>query len=322
MLIDDITIRVKGGHGGQGAVAFDRNKFGQGPTGGSGGNGGSVYLEGVADIGALRRFHQAKDWPAEDGRAGRGQFRDGHRGEDVVLQVPVGTVVHNLTTGFDREILKIGERLLVAKGGLGGKGNFHFRSSVNTTPEESQPGLPGDKFNLRLELKLIADIGFIGLPNIGKSTLINALTNAESKVANYQFTTLDPHLGAYYDLILADIPGLIEGASGGKGLGIKFLRHIERTPTIFHFVDAASADPINDYQTIRAELRQYNEALLAKPEYILLSRSDLVPESELKAKLALLKKLNPNVLPISAIDDASLDKLKKLLNKLAKEKGA
>ncbi len=320
MLIDDITIKIKGGRGGQGAVAFDKNKFGQGPTGAAGGNGGSVYLEGVADIGALRRFHQVKDWSAQDGRAGRGQFRDGHRGEDVVLQVPVGTVAHNLTTGFDHEVLKIGEKWLVAKGGLGGKGNFHFRSSINTTPEESQPGLPGDKFNLRLELKLIADVGFIGLPNIGKSTLINALTNANSKVANYQFTTLDPHLGAYYDLILADIPGLIEGASGGRGLGIKFLRHIERTSTIFHFVDAAATDPVNDYQVIRAELRQYNEALLAKPEYLLLSRADLVSEKELKAKISLLKKLNKNVLPISAIDDVSLAKLKKLLNKLTKEK--
>src|SRR3989344_3324690 len=321
MLIDDITIKVRGGQGGPGAVACDKNKFGQGPNGGSGGNGGSVYAEGVPDIGALRRFHQVKDWEADKGRNGRGQFRDGHRGEDVVLQVPAGTIIHNLTTGFDHEILKIGERFLLAKGGLGGKGNFHFRSSVNTTPEESQLGLPGDKFNIRLELKLIADVGFIGLPNIGKSTLLNTLTRAESKVANYQFTTLEPHLGDYYGLILADIPGLIEGASTGKGLGIKFLRHIERTPTLFHFIDAASADPVADYQTIRKELGDYSPALLNKPEYILLSRIDNVPGKEVKAKLAILKKLNKNVLPISAIDDQSLAKLKKILDKLAKEKG-
>lgn len=320
MLIDEVTIRVQGGHGGQGAVAFDKSKTGQGPTGAAGGHGGGVYLTGVADIAALRRYRQVKDWAAEGGENGRSQFRDGARGPDLILPVPVGTVVHNATTGFKREIVKIGERLLVAGGGRGGKGNFHFRSSTNTSPEERESGTVGDKFNLRLELKLIADVGFVGLPNIGKSTLLNTLTAAKSPVANYQFTTLEPHLGAYGDLILADIPGLIAGASQGKGLGIKFLRHIERTPTLFHFVDASSADPVGDYKIIRKELGDYNAALLTKPEYLLLSRADTISEKELKTKVAALKKLNKNTLPVSAIDDKSSAKLKKILDKLAKAK--
>ncbi|MEA1929494.1 MAG: GTPase ObgE [Patescibacteria group bacterium] len=321
MLIDNIQIHVRGGHGGRGAVAFDKNKFASGPTGASGADGGGVYLEGVSDIGALRQFRHKKDYFAPDGQHGRGQFRDGARGEDLVFKVPVGTVSHNLETGFDSEIVKIGERLLVAKGGRGGKGNFHFRSPRNTTPQEFQPGLPGDDFELLLELKLIADVGFIGLPNIGKSTLLNTLTEAKSKVANYQFTTLEPHLGAYGDLILADIPGLIEGASGGKGLGHKFLRHVERTRTLFHFIDAGSEDPVGDYQTIRKELENYNPALLDKPERIIISRTDNVSEKDLKTVVTALKKLNKQVTPVSILDDKSIEGIRKVLNKLEKEKG-
>ena len=210
MLIDDITIRVSAGNGGKGAVAFTKNMMSLGPAGGNGGLGGSVYAVGVSDLSALGQFRFKKEFNAEDGRDGRGQFRDGHDGKNLLLKVPVGTVIHNLTNGTDVVIEKTGERVIVAQGGKGGKGNIKFKSARHTTPTYAQSGLPGESFNIRLELKFIADVGFVGLPNVGKSSLLNALTNAESKVANYAFTTLEPNLGAYYNLILADIPGLIE----------------------------------------------------------------------------------------------------------------
>ena len=320
MLVDDITIYIKAGNGGRGAVAFQKNKMALGPTGARGGNGANVYLEGVADLGALRQFRNKKDFLAPNGEQGKSQFNDGHKGDDLTLRIPVGTVIHNLTTKTQSELIKIGERLLVARGGFGGKGNFHFRSPTNRSPKEFQPGLPGEAFDVRLELKLIADVGFVGLPNIGKSSLINVLTNAQSKVANYQFTTLEPSLGAYYDLILADIPGLIEGASTGKGLGIKFLRHVERTRTLFHFIAADSDHPTADYKTIRKELGTYNKALLKKEEYIIISRSDMRPPAEVKKIVALFKRLKKTVIALSIYDDESLKELKKTLALLNKAK--
>ena len=254
MLIDDVTIKIKAGDGGSGSVAFNKTKMSLGPTGADGGNGGNVYLESESNLGALIQFRYKKELTAQNGERGKTQLNDGADGQDLVLKVPVGTVVHNLTTGQDMEIVSIGQRLLIAKGGRGGRGNYKFRSSTNTSPEEFEKGALGEEFELRLELKLIADVGFIGLPNVGKSSLLNELTNAKSKVANYPFTTLDPNLGAYYELILADIPGLLEGASQGRGLGIKFLRHIERTKTLFHFISAESTNPVSDYKIIRQEL--------------------------------------------------------------------
>lgn len=322
MLIDDVKITVKAGHGGPGKVAFQKVVMSLGPTGASGGHGGSVYMEGVSSLDALSQFRFKKDLHAPDGEPGGHQFRDGHRGDDLILKIPVGTVIHNLTTGKDAEIVKIGERILIAKGGNGGKGNFHFRSSKNTSPKQSQPGLPGEEFSLRLELKLIADVGLIGLPNVGKSSLLNELTGAKSRVANYKFTTLEPHLGVYYDLILADIPGLIEGASEGKGLGDKFLRHVERTKILFHLVSAESEDPVQDYKTIRNELGTYSKTLLEKDEYLFLSKSDVTDPKEAKKKLTALKKLNKNAQLLSVIDDESLKNVKKILDKLIKEKQA
>ncbi len=319
MLIDDIKIKVRAGNGGKGAVAFNKNIMSLGPSGASGGRGGSVYFEGISDLGALRQFRYKKDWEAEDGEDGRPQFRDGQNGKDLVFKVPVGTVIHNLTTGEDKEVEKVGEKVLSAKSGHGGKGNFHFRSSTNTSPTQFQTGLPGEAFELRLELKLIADVGFIGLPNVGKSSLLNELTNAQSKVANYAFTTLMPHLGVYYGLILADIPGLIEGASEGKGLGMKFLRHVERTKVLFHFVSAESEDPAADYKVVRQELKFYNPELTKKEEYVFLSKSDEASPAEVKKKVAVLKKINPAVTAISVYDDESLGRVKKILNKLLKE---
>jgi len=320
MLIDDIKIKVKAGHGGRGAVAFNKVMMSLGPTGADGGKGGSVYLEGVSDIGALSQFRGKKELKVEDGEDGKSQFRDGEDGKDIILKVPIGTLIHNLSTGEDLEIISIGQRLLIAKGGKGGKGNFKFRSSVNTSPTEFQEGLPGEEYELRLELKLIADVGFVGLPNVGKSSLLNELTNAQSKVANYPFTTLDPNLGVYYELILADIPGIIEGASENKGLGIKFLRHIDRTKTLFHFISAESLNPIKDYKIIRNELGAYNKKLLDKTEYIFLSKSDLLNNDETKKKLNQFKKVNKKVILISILDDKSIKKVEKILRKIIERK--
>lgn len=320
MLIDDVKIKIGAGHGGHGAVAFNKNMMSLGPTGATGGKGGSVYCEGVSDLSALGQFRYKKEFEAENGQDGRSQFRDGHDGKDLVLKVPVGTVVHNITAGTDISVEKIGEQILLAKGGTGGKGNFHFRSSTNTSPKESKPGTPGESFELRLELKLIADVGFIGFPNAGKSSLLNSLTKATSKVGNYPFTTLEPNLGTYYELILADIPGLIEGSSSGRGLGIKFLRHVERTKILFHLISSESDDPVKDYKTIRKELGLYSKELLEKPEYVFLSKSDLAEKDELKKKLAALKKIDSKVIAISIIDDESMKKVEKILNAIKAEK--
>lgn len=316
MLIDDVTIKVRAGNGGKGAVAFNKNLMSLGPAGGSGGMGGSIYFEGVSDFNALNQFRYAKDIETEDGGDGKPQFNDGSDGSDLVLKVPVGTVVHKVKTDETEEILKIGEKILVAKGGRGGKGNFHFRSARNTTPKKFQEGLPGERSTLRLELKLIADVGLIGLPNAGKSSLLNELTKAKSRVANYPFTTLEPNLGAYYELILADIPGLIEGASGGKGLGIKFLRHIERTKILFHLISAESKNPVQNYRIIKKELEIYSKELAKKTEYVFLSKSDTLATEELKKNITALKKMHKKVFPISIHNWESLEKVKEILNKI------
>ena len=320
MLIDDVEIKINAGHGGKGAVAFNKNLMSLGPAGGSGGKGGSVYGEGVSDLSALRQFRFKKKISAENGKDGRSQFRDGRDRGDLILELPVGTVAHNLTSGSEINFEKIGERVLLAKGGIGGKGNFQFRSSLNTTPTQSEPGMPGEHFAFRLELKFIADIGFVGLPNVGKTSLLNKLTNARSKVANYPFTTLEPNLGAYYELILADIPGLIEGSSTGRGLGIKFLRHIERTHILFHFISAESPTLLKDYKTIRKELGAWNGALLEKPERLFLTKSDLVIPKELDKKLLVLKKIDPQVIAISINDAESIKNVKKILNDIKDKK--
>lgn len=320
MLIDDITIKISAGHGGTGCVAFNKNLMSLGPAGGSGGEGGSVYFEAISDLGALRQFRFKKEISAPNGRDGKGHFCDGPDGKDLVIKLPVGTVIHNLDTQTDSELTKVGQKILVAKGGRGGRGNFLFRSATNTTPKQFEEGKPGEEFNLRLELKMIADFGFIGLPNVGKSSLLNELTNANAKTANYQFTTLEPNLGVYYGLILADIPGLIEGASEGKGLGHKFLKHIERTKILFHFLAADSDDIAKDYKAIRKELKQFNPELLEKPEYIVISRSDTVTPEELKKKLAKAKKISKNAIAISIHDWDSVEKIKEILNNIENKK--
>lgn len=320
MLIDDVKIKLKAGRGGDGMAAFNKTKMNLGPTGASGGKGGSIYFEGVSDFSALGQFRYKKELVAQDGEKGKRQLNDGSDGNDLILKVPIGTVVHNLSTNKDDEIISIGQRLLLVKGGRGGKGNFKFRSSINTSPTEFQMGSSGEECELHLELKLIADVGFIGLPNVGKSSLLNKLTNANSKVANYSFTTLEPNLGVYYELILADIPGLIEGASSGKGLGIKFLRHIERTKVLFHFISAQSEEPAKDYQIIQNELGIYNKELLNKPEYIFLSKADLFDKNEINKKLDKLKAIDKEAMAISVINDTNINYIEKILREIIKQK--
>lgn len=320
MIVDDVKIIIKAGNGGPGHVSFNKTKQNLGPTGGSGGKGGDVYAVGDADLALLNQFYYKKSAEAEDGGAGKTKRLDGRSGTDLILKVPVGTRFHNLTAGNVFEILKIGERVLLARGGKGGKGNFLFRSSRNTTPMQSQTGLPGEEFEYRLELQLIADVGFIGFPNAGKSSLLNELTRANVKVANYKFTTLQANLGAYFDLILADIPGLIEGASKGKGLGFKFLKHIERASILFHLVSSESSDPAEDYKLIRHELKEYNPELLKKKEYLFLSKSDILTKEQLAVHLKILKKMNPALEPISIHDSESLDRVKKILNAIEEAK--
>ena len=320
MLIDDVKVKIKGGDGGNGAVAFNKNLMELGPAGGSGGNGGAIYIEGSSDISLLNQFRFKKKIEAEDGEDGRSQFRDGKRGEDTILKVPVGTIAHNITTGSNEDVTHVGQRICIARGGRGGKGNFLFRSSTNISPKEFEEGNPGEVYEFRFELKYIADVGIVGLPNVGKSSLLNELTQAKSKVANYQFTTLEPNLGTYYELILADVPGLIEGASEGKGLGDRFLRHIERTKVLFHLVSAESDDVWRDYRVVRDELSAYNAALGKKEEYIFLSKSDDVLVDDLRKKIAIFKKHKKNIVPLSILDEESLRGVTVILNHLQEKK--
>ena len=316
MIVDEIKIKISAGKGGDGIVSFKNNKYEKGPTGGDGGNGGDVYLEGVSDLTALNKFRFRKEFSAQGGVDGKSKLLEGAQGEDLIMKVPVGTIAHNLSTDTKIEIIKVGQKVLIAQGGKRGRGNWHFRSSTNTTPRERELGQPGQQFDFLLELQMIADVGFIGLPSAGKSSLLNALTKAKAKTAAYHFTTLEPNLGDYYGMILADIPGLIEGASKGKGLGIKFLRHIKRTKILIHCISCESDNLKRDYKIIKKELESYEPAIAQKKEYIFLTKIDTASEKEVEKKIKELKKINPDVLAVSIYDEASLKKIKKLLNKI------
>jgi len=322
MLVDEVEIKIRAGKGGDGRVSFRREKYVPkgGPDGGDGGDGGDFYLIGVEDITALRRFRYQKEFSAENGENGSAKLKTGTSGKDLEINVPVGTVIRVLGTERSWEIKKIGEKILLAKGGKGGRGNWHFKSSTHQTPMEYEQGGAGQEMDLSLELRLIADIGLIGLPSVGKSSLLNELTKAHAKVASYNFTTLEPNLGVMENgLIIADLPGLIEGAHEGKGLGIKFLKHVERTKVLLHCVGADSSTLLKDYETIRKELGEFDKKLLERPEIILVTKSDLVSGAEMKKMVIRLRQgfgETKEILVCSIYDYESIEKLKKKLHTL------
>ena len=307
--VDDITIEARAGKGGDGVVRWLhlKGKEYSGPAGGNGGDGGDIYIRGVRDVTMLARYRSEKSFFAGDGDDGANQNRAGKRGADLVIDVPVGSLVRNTSTGEVFEITKEGEQVLVLKGGRGGAGNAVFKSSVNRAPEEAMPGQRGEEASLRIELRLIADAGLIGLPNAGKTSLLNALTRAEGKVGNYAFTTLEPNLGVLYGFILADIPGLIEGASEGKGLGMKFLRHVARTKLLVHCVSLEGEHPLEDYETVHKELAAYENGILKdKPEMVLLTKSDTRDSIEIKQISDIFKQKGAEVFIVSVLDDTQL----------------
>jgi len=302
-LVDEAEIEVIAGKGGNGCVGFRREKFVPlgGPDGGDGGNGGNVWLQADESLNTLVDFRHQKVFRAQRGEAGMGQQRYGKGGEDLVVTVPVGTVVTNVGTDeVIGDLVRDGDRLLVAKGGKGGLGNMHFKSSITRAPRRATPGEPGEERLLKLELRLLADVGLLGFPNAGKSTLIRAVSAATPKVADYPFTTLYPNLGvvsveAHRSFVIADIPGLIEGAADGAGLGSQFLRHLQRTRLLLHLVDMtsgvydepgmeASPSPAAQVRAIEHELGRHDPALLQKPRWLLLNKSDLMPEAEAQAR--------------------------------------
>src|SRR5467141_1817330 len=287
--VDEATLKVQAGNGGRGCVSFRREKFVPfgGPDGGDGGLGGSVYLRAVEGMNTLADFRISRTYRGQNGESGSGNDCTGHGGDDIYVPVPVGTVVSDRDTGEQLgDLAAEGQTLLVAKGGKGGWGNTRFKSSTNRTPRKSGLGLPGEKRELMLELKLIADVGLLGLPNAGKSTLIRAVSAARPKVAGYPFTTLHPNLGVvdvgqHRSFVMADIPGLIEGAAEGVGLGIQFLKHLQRTRLLLHLVDIApldpQADPVRDARAIVRELKKFSKDLALKPRWLALNKRDLLP---------------------------------------------
>ncbi len=325
--IDEVKLHLKAGDGGDGVVRWRHEKFKPkaGPGGGNGGEGGHVWAEAVSDLAYLDYYKHKKKFAAENGIPGGNLGKEGRNGKDLILRFPRGTVLKNLKTGEEFELGEVGEKIMILKGGRGGLGNEHFKSSTNTTPYEWTPGKQGEEAEFFVELRLFADVGLIGLPSAGKSTLINALTNTKSKVGAYHFTTLDPHLGDMHGYIIADIPGIIEGASEGKGLGYKFLRHIRRTNTLVHVVGLDSEDPWRDYETIRKELKEYGQGLEEKDEIVLLSKRDLVDEENLQKIVDDFKKKlgHDYVYTYSAYDEDSIKAFKKnLIGYLEQKKAA
>ncbi|MEJ7624914.1 MAG: GTPase ObgE [Pyrinomonadaceae bacterium] len=321
MFLDRVKIRVKAGNGGDGVTAFRREKFipRGGPSGGDGGVGGSVWMEATEGLNTLLHLRYNPEHKAERGRHGEGSNRSGKDGEDAVVKVPVGTQVHDPETNellFD--FTDAGQRYLAAKGGKGGWGNSHFATPTQRAPKYHYTGRPGGERELQLELKLIADIGLVGFPNAGKSTLISVISAAKPKIADYPFTTLEPNLGVvdmgdFRTLVVADIPGLIEGASEGAGLGDRFLRHVERTKLILHLVDVSSLsgrDPVSDYEIINRELANYDENLAHRPQIIVATKIDALDEPERLEQLKeQAKKDRKRLLAISSVTNTGVKEL-------------
>jgi GTPase len=290
--VDEATIEFAAGNGGAGCVSFRREKFIPfgGPNGGDGGRGGSVYAVADRNINTLIDYRYTRRFDARNGEAGRGSDQFGAAGEDILLRMPVGTIITDTETeAVMAELLEHGEKVLLAKGGDGGFGNLHFKTSTNRAPRQKTPGWPGQAFKVKLELRVLADVGLLGMPNAGKSTLIAAVSNARPKIADYPFTTLHPNLGVVRvgperSFVVADIPGLIEGASEGAGLGHQFLRHLQRTRLLLHIVDMApfddSIDPVAQARAIVKELKKYDPKLHAKPRWLVLNKLDMVPREE------------------------------------------
>lgn len=325
--LDQAKIILSSGHGGPGCVSFRREKYIEygGPDGGNGGKGGDVIFEAVANLNTLIDYRFQQHFLAKNGRGGAGRNRTGADGADIVLRVPVGTQV----MAEDKEtvlldLAKLGERVVFLKGGDGGFGNLHYKSSTNQAPRHYTPGWPGEEREVWLRLKLIADIGLVGLPNAGKSTFLAACTAAKPKIADYPFTTLSPNLGVVrmgrktdtIDFVLADIPGLIEGAHEGQGLGDRFLGHVERTKALLHLIDATDEDVVQNYKTIRAELKAYGHNLSRKPEIIALNKIDALDAAMVKRKVAALKRASrKDVYAISAVARTGVDSILQLLAK-------
>ncbi len=333
--IDEIKIHAEAGRGGNGVVRWHRQKFEPkgGPAGGDAGRGGDFYVKAVRDVHILLKYKAKKEFVAGRGEDGGSKSLHGANGEDFVLELPIGSKITNLDTDEQWQLMKEGETVLLLKGGYGGFGNEHFKSSVNTTPHESNVGGAGETGNFQIELELFADIGFVGLPNAGKSSLLNSLTNADAKVGDYPFTTLDPNLGDLHGYIIADIPGIIEGASEGKGLGVKFLRHIKRTKMIAHLVSFESPNMMKSYKEIRKELEKYDKSLssgadsgeqtglLGKEEIIILTKSDIVEDAKIIVKKTKdFKKISKNVFVLSLFDDKIIKKFSDTLVKILKSK--
>lgn len=330
MFVDEAKIRVKAGAGGNGCVAFRREKFVPrgGPSGGDGGDGGDVIMESSERHNTLVHFRFNPEYKAERGRHGEGSNCKGRKGEDVVLKVPVGTIVYDELTGeLVHDFSGPDERVVIARGGRGGRGNARFATSVHQAPREHEQGFPGEERALRLELKLLADVGLVGFPNAGKSTLISRISAARPKIADYPFTTLQPNLGVVvvgeapddFSFVVADIPGLIEGASEGAGLGMQFLRHIERTRLLAHLVDVSDAsgrpDPAADYDVITKELANFGAGLDTKPTIVVASKIDAANKDKLAKLKRYCKRKKLDLYAISALTGEGIDELKWVIAK-------